>query len=134
MPATFEQIEEIDASFVETAGADLVASFLSAKIIGKRYLSAGDSLLPLIEAVPKFLLVYPMAIWVSRALASGRRDDAVQERDLRGALRLLDRSLGQMAVASLPRKQAKVCDFVMLDTDFVVCARNSLLGVGEEEA
>ena len=71
-----------------------------------------------------------MAIWTSQALAADRGAAAVEDEDLRRALRLLDPSVGQLATSRLPKKQARVCDFIMLETDFVVSARNELLGVG----
>ena len=133
LTATFEQIAEVDGSFVETEGANRVQSFLSAKILGQRYLLAGEKSMPFVEAIPKLALNYPMAIWTSQALAADRGAAAVENDDLRRALRLLDRSLGQLATSRLPKKQARACNFIMLETDFVVCARNELLGVGEVE-
>ena len=131
--ATFEQIAEVDGSFVEREGASRVKSFLSAKILGQRYLLAGEQSMPFVEAIPKLAINYPMAIWTSQALAADRGAGAVETEDLRRALRLLDRSLGQLDTSRLPKKQARACDFIMLETDFVVCARNELLGVGEVE-
>lgn len=130
LKATFEQIAEVDGSFVEGEGAGRVGSFLSAKILGQRYLIAGEGSMPFVEAIPKFLIYYPMAIWTSQALAADRGAAAVEDEDLRRALRLLDPSVGQLATSRLPKKQARVCDFIMLETDFVVSARNELLGVG----
>lgn len=129
LAATFEQIAEIDGSFVEGEGADRLRSFLSAKILGQRYLLAGEKSMSFVEAIPKLALNYPMAIWTSQALAADRGASAVESEDLRVALRLLDRSLGQLATSRLPKKQARACDFIMLETDFVVCARNQLLGL-----
>lgn len=131
--ASFETIEQVDAGYVEEQGAETVASLLRAKILGQRYLQAGLDTMPLVEAVPKLLLAYPMAIWTGKALAADRGAAAIEAQDLRHALRLLDRSIGQLATSRLPKKLAKVCDFLMLETDLVVRCRNSLLGVGEEE-
>ncbi len=131
LTATFEQITEVDGSFVEREGASRIKSFLCAKIIGQRYLLAGEQSLPFVEAIPKLAINYPMAIWTSQALAADRGAAAVENEDLRRALRLLDRSLGQFATSRLPKKQARAFNFIMLETDFVVCARNELLGVGE---
>jgi hypothetical protein len=131
--ATFEQVANVDASFVEGEGAGGIKSFLYAKIQGHRYLLAGEKSMPFVEAILKLAINYPMAIWTSQALAADRGAAAVENEDLRRALRLLDRSLGQLATSRLPKKQARICDFIMLETDFVVCARNELLGVGEVE-
>lgn len=133
LKATFEQIAGVDGSFIESEGASRFQSFLGAKILGQRYLLAGETSMPFVEAIPKLLINYPMAIWTSQALAADRGAAAVEDEDLRRALRLLDRSLGQLATSRLPKKQARACNFIMLETDFVVCARNELLGVGEVE-
>ena len=74
------------------------------------------------------LLAYPMLAWASKALAAERGGGTVEEQDLRAAIRAIDRTVGQLATQSLPRKQAKACDFVMLDTDVVVAAIVSEFG------
>ena len=68
----------------------------------------------------------PTLTWTAKALAAERGVGALGELDLRGALRLIDRSLGQLATSKLPRKQAQACEFVFIETDLVTCATNDL--------
>jgi lysine-N-methylase len=128
LAVTCEQAAAVDAGAVAGERAPLLARYLRAKVIGQRFLAAGEEELPLVEAVPLFLLVYPMAIWTSRALAADRGAAAVEEEDLRRALALLDRTLGQVPLAALPAKVARAWRFVVEDTDLVVAATNELLG------
>ncbi|MCP4663826.1 MAG: YkgJ family cysteine cluster protein [bacterium] len=128
---------EIGVSFAEIArvGGDLFGgdgtapldTFLRAKIIGQKFMIADEKELPLVEAVPRFLLCFPMTIWTAKALAADRGAPEVEEADVREAVRLIDRTLGQMAISSLPRKQAKACEFILLETDLVEAAANDLL-------
>lgn len=126
MTATFKQIAAVDASFVTSADSPMLERYLAAKVTGQRFLIAADEELPLVEAVPLFLLTYPMAIWTSRALASDRGSDTVNEEDLRRALSLLDRTLGQVPLGALPNKISKVFHFVVEETDLVVAATSEL--------
>jgi hypothetical protein len=101
--------------------------FLCAKIIGQKFLVAGLRELPLVEAALKFLLCFPMAVWTSKALAADRGAAEVEEPDLRLAIRLIDRTLGQIPTSLLPPKQREVYNWVMLETDLVEAATNDLL-------
>jgi len=101
--------------------------FLCAKIIGQKFLVAGLRELPLVEAALKFLLCFPMTVWTSKALAADRGAAEVEEPDLRLAIRLIDRTLGQIPTSLLPPKQREVYDWVMLETDLVEAATNDLL-------
>jgi hypothetical protein len=67
-----------------------------------------------------------MVAWTAKALAAARGKEAVESADLIQAIRLVDRSLGQMATSQLPKKHARVCDFVMLETDFVLAAATTV--------
>lgn len=133
LAASCEQVAVVDASRVAGARSPLLERYLRAKLVGQRFLAAGPEELPLVEAVPLFLLVYPMAIWTSRALAAGRGAAAVEEGDLGRALSLLDRTLGQVPLAALPAKVAKAWHFVVEETDLVVAATNELLGWEDPE-
>ncbi len=121
--ADFRRIDAIDGD-VFTRGEDAapLLTYLKAKILGQRFLVVGEEELPFVEAVPKFLLVVPMAIWTAKALVADRGGERVEQSDLRRALRLIDRTLGTLPTSALPRKQAEACDFVMLETDFVEAA------------
>jgi Fe-S-cluster containining protein len=129
----WETIDAVDAALVAAPSVPLLERYLSAKVVGQRFLVAGGQELPFVEAVPLFLLAYPMAIWTSRALAAGRGAGAVEEGDLRRALGLLDRTLGQVSLAALPGKVAKAFHFVVEETDLVVAATNELLGWEDPE-
>ncbi len=128
LAATFGEIDDVDAALVSADHSPLLERYLAAKVISQRFLIAGEEELPLVEAVPRFLLVYPMAIWTARAFAAGRRAAAVSEEDLRQAVALLDRTLGQVPLDALPAKIAKAWHFVIEETDLVVEAANELLG------
>ena len=127
LPVQFEQVLEISSSFVDSAqAAELFERFLLAKVTGQRFLLAGELSLPFTEAVPKFLLCYPMVVWTAKALAAAKGERALAMVDLQEATRLVDRSMGQIATSRLPKKQARVCDFVMLETDFVLAATTTV--------
>ena len=117
----------MDAAFVAAADCPPLERFLVAKILGQRFLMAGAEL-PFAEAVPLFFLVYPMAIWTSRALAAARRASAVAEADVREGLARIDRTLGQVPLAALPSRVAKAWRFVVEETGLVVAATDELLG------
>jgi hypothetical protein len=127
VPATWEQIDAVDASFITAHHSPLLERYLIAKIVGQRFLVAGEDELPLVEAVPLFMLTYPMTIWTARALAVARSATAVADIDVRRALALLDRTLGLVPLAALPAKVAKAFHFVVEETDLVVEATNELL-------
>jgi lysine-N-methylase len=128
LDVTHEAIAAVDASLVTADDAPLLARFLAAKVVGQRFLVAGEEELPFVEAVPLFFLSYPMAIWTARALAAGRGAAVVAAEDLRRALGLLDRTLGQVSLAALPARVAKAVRFVVEETDLVVAATNELVG------
>jgi lysine-N-methylase len=131
LSASFEDVAAVGATALRTDADGQLERFFRAKVVGQRFLLAGEREMPFAEAVPKLLLWYPLAIWTAKALAADRRADEAGPEDVRTALRLLDRSLGQLSTASLPRPQAKACDFVMLETDVVVAAALELLGRSE---
>ena len=126
---TWQQIAAVDATLAAAPTSPLLERYLAAKIIGQRFLFAGDEELPLVEAVPVFLLSYPMAVWTSRALAAERGSGVVADVDLRRAIALLDRTLGQTLLSALPAKLARTWHFVVEETDLVVEATNEWLGV-----
>ena len=71
-----------------------------------------------------------MSIWTAKALAAERGMTAVEESDLRQAIRLIDRTLGQISTSLLPRKQREAYEWVMLETDLVEAATADLLVAG----
>ncbi|MFN7973134.1 MAG: YkgJ family cysteine cluster protein [Acidobacteriota bacterium] len=127
---TFEEIAAIDTSALQGAVAEPLAIYLRAKVLGQKLLKAGLDEMPIAEAIPKLLLAAPMTIWTAKALAAGRGAAAVGEADVRAALRLIDRTLGQIPTSLLPPRQAKAFDWVMLETDIVEAATNDMLRRG----
>jgi Fe-S-cluster containining protein len=122
---------EVDGVSVENLGfgpsAELLARYLRAKILGQRFLREGDTEIPFVEAVPRLLLQLPIAVWTAKALARERGAGSVAEEDVRGALRLVDRSYGDIPLASLPPKPRKAWRFVLLETDLPVAASAEML-------
>ena len=129
----FERIALVETDIFVSGDCRPGQDFLCAKIIGQKFLVAGHRELPLVEATLKFLLCFPMVVWTSKALAADRGAAEVEEPDLRQAIRLIDRTLGQIPTSLLPRKQRDVYDWVMLETDLVEAATNDLL-VGRHSA
>lgn len=133
LPLSFDDVARVDASSLRASSIPL-ERFLQAKVLGQKLLRAATEELPLVEAVPRLLLLYPMAIWTAKALAALRVAEtsggaaAVEDVDVRSALRLLDRTYGDVATALLPRVQADAFEWVMLDTELVECAANEILG------
>jgi lysine-N-methylase len=127
---TFRDVEQISASALLTGpSAEHLARYLKAKILGQRFLQEGDSSIPFVEAVPRLLLQLPMAIWTAKALAAERGGSSVAAPDLRRALRLVDRSYGQIPLRALPPKARKAWRFVLLETDLPVTASVEMLGL-----
>ena len=123
----FERIAQVKTDIFVSGACRPSRDFLCAKIIGQKFLVAGQTELPLVEATLKFLVCFPMAVWTSKALAADRGAGEVAEADLRQAIRLIDWTLGQIPTSLLPRKQQEVYDWVMLETDLVEAATNDLL-------
>jgi hypothetical protein len=64
---------------------------------------------------------------LAKALACERGSESVGEDDLRRALRLEDRSYGEIRLSSLPPKPRKAWRFVLLETDLPVSASLEML-------
>ena len=105
LACTFETVAEVDATPIEAEFAPIVVSYLRAKILGHRYLQAPGELLPFVEALPKFLLVYPMTIWTAQALAAHREMPKVGG-DRPSPCAASDRPLTRPAVDFGPAPQA----------------------------
>jgi Fe-S-cluster containining protein len=126
---SFEVVDEVDPGFLMAReGEQLGATYLNAKIIGQRHLKEGTEELAFIEAIPRWLLLYPFWIWTAKATAAERKAESVSEEDARGALRLVDRTFGQISLRDLPKKQKKAWSFILLETSLAECATNELLG------
>jgi hypothetical protein len=127
--STFAEIEGVSAdSALSGRTAELLARYLRAKILGQRFMKEGDAEIPFVEAVPRLLLQLPIAVWTAKALARERGAASIEDGDVRGALRLVDRSYGQISLASLPPKPRKAWRFVLLETDLPVAAAVEMLG------
>ncbi len=125
---TFEEIATVSPGVFLEPHCPPLQLYLEAKIMGQRFLVAGDREIPLVEAVPALFLSYPMALWTGMALAADRGADTVAEVDVREAIRLLDQTLGQLSMEALPRKAAIAWRWVLTETDLVLAATNELLG------
>lgn len=126
--ADFKAIARVDGDILKRADtAALIVVYLQAKILGQRFLIAAGDELPFVEAAQKFFIVVPMIIWTAKALAADRGASRAEVDDVRGAIRLVDRTLGTLPTSALPKKQAEACDFIMLETDFVEAAIADLL-------
>ena len=123
----FSDIARVETGIFESGECRPFRDFLCAKIIGQKFLTAGEAGLPFVEAIVKLLLTFPMTVWTSKALAADRGSSGVEEPDLRQAIRLIDRTLGQIPTSRLPRKLQEAYDWVMLETDLVEAATNDVL-------
>ena len=123
----FRAIARIGTNIFVTGECRPLRDFVAAKIVGQKLLVAGARELPLVEAVPKFLLCVSMILWTSKALAAGRGLSSVEDEDVRQAIRHIDRTLGQIPTSALPEQLQKVYDWVMLETDLVEAAIADLL-------
>ena len=102
---SFATVLAVNSTWLDAeAASELLERFLLAKVSGQRFLLAGQDALPFTEAVPKFFLCYPMVAWTAKALAASRGEEAVEPADLIQAIRLVDRSLGQIATSTPSRK------------------------------
>ena len=125
---TFGDVLRVSAhSLLSGAGAELLARFLRAKIVGQKFMREVDSEIPFVEAVPRLLLLFPIAVWTAKALSAERGERAIAEADVRNALRLVDRSYGEIPLSSLPPKPRKAWKFVLLETDLPVTASVEML-------
>jgi|CXWL01.1.fsa_nt_gi lysine-N-methylase len=131
LPVDWDTIAAVDAAYFTAHDCPALERYCRARVIGQRFLLAPDGELPLTVALPALLLFFPMAIWTARALAAIRGAAAIDDADVRGALRLLDRGVGQLSPAALPPKVAKACTWVMTETNLVVAAVNELVGFEE---
>jgi lysine-N-methylase len=126
--ASFGEVAKVSAPTLDSgSGAEILARYLKAKIVGQRFMREGEEELAFVEAVPRLLLLVPIAVWTAKALAAGRGASSVAEEDARGSLRLVDRSYGEIRLSSLPPKPRKAWRFVLLETDLPVTASIEML-------
>lgn len=126
--ATFGTIARVSAEYLARGGgASLLTRYLRAKIVGQRFRREAEEEIPFVEAVPRLALAAAMVGWTAKAMAAGRGASSVGDEDVRRALRLVDRSLGQIRLALLPPKQKKAWRFVLLETDLPVTANAEML-------
>lgn len=114
-------------SILSGAGAEVLARYLRAKILGQRFMHEANEEIPFIEAIPRLLMLFPLTVWTAKALACERGAAAVAETDVRSALRLVDRSYGEIPLTLLPPKARKAWRFVLLETDLPVSASLEVL-------
>jgi hypothetical protein len=125
---TFGDVLRVSSdSLLSGASSELLARFLRAKIVGQKFMREVDSEIPFVEAVPRLLLLFPIAVWTAKALSAERGGRAIEEADVRNALRLVDRSYGEIPLSSLPPKPRKAWRFVLLETDLPVTASLEML-------
>ena len=126
---SYASVEAVRPGFLLSDSGDrLFEQYLSAKILGQRFLREGEGEIPFVEAVPRLLVLYPMLLWTAKALATERGALDVIEDDARGALRLLDRSYGEVRLSALPAKQRKAWQFVFMETGLETAATIDMLG------
>lgn len=106
----------------------LFRRYFQAKIIGQRFLMAGEQELPFVEAVPRLFLGLPVAAWTAKALAAQAGAQEVQVSHLQHALRLVDRTLGQMSAPQLTKKQARAWDYLLYESSLVEAASAVIIG------
>jgi len=124
---TYGDVVRVESSFVLGRGSELFARYLRAKILGQRFMREADAEIPFVEAVPRLLLLFPIAVWTAKAIACERGAASVADDDVRSALRLVDRSYGEIRLSSLPPKPRKAWRFVLLETDLPVTASVEML-------
>jgi lysine-N-methylase len=126
--ATFGEVSSVSAeSALSGPAASVLALYLRAKIVGQRFMWEEETEVPFVEAVPRLLLLFPLAIWAAKALTRERGATSLTDDDVRRALRLVDRTYGQIRLASLPPKPRKAWRFVLLETDLPVAASLEML-------
>ena len=129
MEASYRQVSEVGIEFLDSEpGRAYVERYLTAKLLGQRFMREGDKELPFLEAVPRLLLLVPMLTWTAKATAANRDAPEISFEGVRRAVRLLDRSYGGVRLSDLPAKQRKAWQFVLLETDFPVAACLEVLG------
>ena len=88
LSVTFPEIAQVQGDiFPHRELTSPVEDFLKAKILGQKFLVQAEAELPLVEAVPKFLLTVPMTLWTAKALAADQGRRRVESVDVRNALR-----------------------------------------------
>jgi lysine-N-methylase len=126
--ASFGEVAKVSAGTLDSGpGAEILARYLKAKIVGQRFMREGEEELAFVEAVPRLLLLVPIAVWAAKALAAERGSSSVAEADLRSSIRLVDRSYGEIRLSALPAKPRKAWRFVLLETDLPVTASLEML-------
>ena len=81
----------------------------------------------LVLRVSSALVLFPLAVWTAKALACERGATSIAEDDVRRALRLVDRTYGQIRLAALPPKPRNAWRFVLLETDLPLTASLEML-------
>jgi Fe-S-cluster containining protein len=123
---TFDAVESMDAALLRTS--ELPMRFLAAKLVGQRFLRSGAGELPLVDAARLLLLTFPMIGWTAKAFAADRGAPAVEDEDVRVAIRTIDPNIGQASTSALPPAQAKAFDWTFHETDLVPAAIRDVLG------
>lgn len=128
LPVSFQTVSRTSAGYLaDPEGAALVVRYLRSKVMGQRFLFEGEDAIPFVEALPRLVLTVPVLSWAAKALAAERRRVAVEEGDVRGALRLVDRSLGAIRFSLLPAEQRKAWSLVLFETDLPLAATYEML-------
>ncbi len=125
--AGFAKVARVSPGVLHSGGAEILARYLQAKIIGQRFMRELEAEIPFVEAVPRLLLLVPITAWTAKAFAVDRGASSVAEEDVRRAIRLVDRSYGEIRLSALPPKARKAWRFVLLETDLPVTASLEML-------
>lgn len=129
LAADFAAIDAVDASFLRQPVQEALERFFCAKIIGQKFLIAsGGGELPLVEGLHRLCLYAPMVFWTAKAFAADRAAAAVEDRDVRRAIRALDQTLGLQDMGAIEGKAGEALRFVAYETELVEAAMNDFLG------
>ena len=131
--ATFEEVDRVGTRIFRTSPPPVIETFLSAHVVGQKFLIAGNEEQPFVESANRFLMIFPMIVWGAKALAADRGAGAAEVQDVAKTIRFLDRTPGSISFEGLPRKQEEAVHYVIQETNLVVCATNEIMGLESPE-
>ena len=129
LQSDFDSIGAVGTRAFDAEAGELVVDYLTSRIKGQGFLQETSGEMPLVEAVQKQMLAFPMCLWTAKALAAERGAGELGEDDVRAAIRLVDRTAGRISTSMLPEKQARAFDWVMMETELVEAATVDLLTI-----
>ena len=127
LAVTFEQVARVDAGPLRADRGGDVRRLLEARLVGQRFLRAGVETVPFGLAAHQLLLAVPLVAWTAQARAADAGRGSVEPDDVREAVRAVDRSIGQIALSALPKRQRRAFEWVLTETDLVAAMTARLL-------